>query len=314
MKHEIVVAGEKVQTGEKKQFMATVPNSLVGLPLTVINGAQNGRTAVLTAGIHGCEYPAIWAAVSLAKEILPSEVCGQIIIVHLSNPQAFWQQASYVVPSDGKNLNRVFPGKMDGTLAERTAYFLLNEIIRRGDFYIDMHGGDQPEELIPYAYYPGSAGREIEAAAKEMAARLNVGYMVKSDAVSGAYNQAALFGIPSLLIERGCLGECRPEDVAAYKQDILNILRYQAVLRGVPNIHRAADVQAAVYLYSDVSGCWRCLVKAGEKVRQGQTVGEVYDVYGNLIKEYRAPSSGIVLYRWAALAVKKFDYILAIAA
>ena len=68
------------------------------MPVTLINGEREGKTILITSGIHGAEYPAIKTAIELAKEINPSEVSGKIIIVHPGNLEVFEQRKAAIMP------------------------------------------------------------------------------------------------------------------------------------------------------------------------------------------------------------------------
>src|SRR5262249_799410 len=50
-------------------------------PYVTIAGRQDGPQATIIAGIHGCEYVSIRAAVRLARELDPAEVRGRILVV-----------------------------------------------------------------------------------------------------------------------------------------------------------------------------------------------------------------------------------------
>src|SRR6185312_6462466 len=102
-------------------------------------------------GIHGCEYVSIRAAVRLAREIDPADVHGEILVVPIINLPSYWERMAFYNPYDGKNLNRVFPGKLKGTFTEALAYFVFNTIILPSDSFVDLHGGDMVEDLLPFA-------------------------------------------------------------------------------------------------------------------------------------------------------------------
>lgn len=283
-----------------------VPGTDIRLPITVLNGAERGKTVLITAGIHGCEYPGIWTAVSLAKELEASMIAGQVVILPLVNPQAFWQHRAAIVPEDGKNINRMFPGKADGTVAEKTAHFLTHVFQRQVDFYLDLHGGDQQEELYPYVYYPSNAAQQITAISKAAALAVGGAYIVGSTATTGAYNSAALRGTPPLLLERGCLGLCPQMQVETYKCDVYKVLRHLGVLPNVldvPSCIAPQEVTDVIYLAAENAGCWRPEICAGQRVQTGKMLGRVFDLFGNLLQTYTAVQDGVVLYRGAALEV-----------
>ena len=123
------------------------------IPISIINGETPGPVLTLFAGIHGTEYVPIIALQKLVKEISPGELSGTLILVHVANIPAYINRASYDGPVDKKNLNRVFPGKKDGTNSERIAYALSNEILDKSDYFIDLHGGEFSEQIVDYVYF-----------------------------------------------------------------------------------------------------------------------------------------------------------------
>jgi len=92
------------------------------IPVSLVRGAGRGPVLALVAGTHGYEYPGISALQRLRQSIDPRALRGTLILVHIANPPSFYGRTIYTSPADGKNLNRVFPGRPDGTLSERIAY------------------------------------------------------------------------------------------------------------------------------------------------------------------------------------------------
>ena len=131
--------------GSKKtewlQFQTEKGDEVI-FPLATIKGAKGGVTIIITAGIHGAEYPGIAAAIRFFKELNPEKLTGTIKIVTISNLKAFEKRSIFVCPVDDKNLNRTFPGDKMKSYTETLAYYLFNEVILKGDYYIDLHGGD----------------------------------------------------------------------------------------------------------------------------------------------------------------------------
>ena len=101
----------------------------IKVPVVLINGTEPGPTFCVTAAIHGAEYPCVEAAKRLALTLDPERLRGQVIVVPIVNPVAFRARSIYVTPLDGKNLNRQFPGKEQGTFSEALAYWLFNQVI-----------------------------------------------------------------------------------------------------------------------------------------------------------------------------------------
>src|SRR3982074_2077023 len=122
------------------------------IPVTTIRGAGPGPVLALIAGNHGYEYPPILALQRLRTLIDPAKLKGTIIMVHVANMPSFLGRTVYFSPVDGKNLNRVYPGRKDGTVSERIAYAITTEVIEKADYVVDLHCGDGNESLRPYSY------------------------------------------------------------------------------------------------------------------------------------------------------------------
>lgn len=90
----------------------------------------------------------------LGQELEPENMSGRLILIPVVNEAGFYAGARQVNPSVGKNLNREFPGKEDGTVTQRIAKVLEQEIYPVADFLMDLHGGDVNEKATPFVYFP----------------------------------------------------------------------------------------------------------------------------------------------------------------
>ena len=295
----------RAEAAPGQKTIALLRDRDLSLPVTTIHGNSPGPRVLLTAGIHGCEYCSIQAAIELASELDQDVVAGRLTIVHLANASGFSERLSEIVAEDGKNLNRVFPGRDDGSQAERLAH-LITSLQDDADFYVDMHGGDLHESMHPLVFIPGVAEQWITDRAREAAKVLDVDVRVLSSATTGAYNSAALRGVPSLLIERGGNGVWSRAEVDAYKRDIRALLAHLQLLPPVTGLpcREQREIRDAVYLTSKDQGCWYPEVTPGAPVSRGTVLGTVRDIFGRAIDCYRAEKDGIILYMTVSLAVK----------
>ena len=76
------IAGHEIKTGEKKQVYVQVMDSEEYMPVTFINGTRDGKTVLVTSGIHGGEYEGIHAACEIARDLKSEDICGQLAIIH----------------------------------------------------------------------------------------------------------------------------------------------------------------------------------------------------------------------------------------
>src|SRR6185437_6368851 len=185
--------------------------TLAGLevPVVEVTVAADGPRLVVLAGVHGCEYLSMAAVRRWARGLEERELRGRVVAVPVLNLPAFRARSPFVVPEDGKNLNRCFPGDPAGTLAPRLAHAAFTELITGSDAYIDAHCGDMAEALEPFALYEAGPA---EAAARDLALAYGLGYVIRQEAgpgraVSGTSSgAAAAAGIPAITAEAGGCG------------------------------------------------------------------------------------------------------------
>ncbi|MCD7744568.1 MAG: M14 family metallopeptidase [Lachnospiraceae bacterium] len=312
MKKDMTYGGLTAAPGKKVQGYVPLGPSGETIPATLINGVGEGKTVLISSGIHGSEYPGILTAMELARELTPEQISGQLILLHPVNTAAFYQRLSYINPVVGENLNRLYPGSPDGSMAEQVAWYMGGEYHKRVDFVLDLHGGDIHENLLPYVYVPGIGEPGVLNAAMEAALLLNANYLVRSSATSGFYNSCALSGTPALLIERGSCGRWSREEVETYKADVCNLLVHFGLLEGTVRLpaKKAHILTNVVYLDASVSGCWLPDAALDDHVRKGQRLGVITDFFGNTLEEIYADFDSIIVYLAVSLGIKKGDPLI----
>lgn len=276
------------------------------LPAAVLHGTRPGKTMLITAGVHGGEYVGIQAAIELPQKLKIQKVAGTIIIVKVINVPAFERRNGSMGLTDGKNLNREFPGNPKGTEMERLAWAVSHELQPAADYYIDLHSGDDYEQLTSYVYYAGMADEKTVSQSRRMAEQVDVPYMVRSNVASGgAYNYAASQGIPSILIERGGMGAWTSEEVRSTRRDVRNILCHLGIYQGKKDYRTYYPLDVTDICYQDASrdGLWYPFKKPGDMIREGEILGEVRDYEGGLLELSVAEYDGVILYQTGTLQV-----------
>ena len=295
-----------VQPGKKWSGELELANGDIRLPATVLHGHGTGKTMLITAGVHAGEYVGIQAAIELSQKLKIEKVNGTIIIIKVMNRPAFEARNGSMGLDDGKNLNREFPGNPDGTEMERLAWAISQELQPAADYYIDLHSGDDYEKLIPYVYYAGAAAGEVVSLSRQMAEQVDVPYMVKSILASGgSYNYAASQGIPSILIERGGMGDWTYEEVRSTRRDVRNILCHLGIYQGLKDFRTYYPLDVADVRYQDAeeNGLWYPFKKVGDMIQEGDILGEVRDYEGNVKEVSVAEFDGVLLYQCGTLQV-----------
>jgi predicted deacylase len=294
--------------GEKASGSIQVPSAKdegTTIPVTIAHGRRPGPVLALIAGNHGYEYAPIIALQRLLPRLDPSVLAGTVIMVHVANLPSFLRRTIYYSPVDGKNLNRVYPGKADGTLSERIAHQITREVIERADYVIDLHCGDGNESLRPYSYWDVKADDpSVVERSKQMALAFGLDHIVMDqdrprDPAAALYcsTTATTRGKPAITIESGGLGATDHEAIDRIERGALSVMRHLKIMAGEPQmVEHPLFIGRSEVLRSGATGIFYPLVERGHTVTKGTLLGYVTNFFGQRIFELRAPFGGAILY------------------
>ena len=275
-------------------------------PAFEARGDAGGPHVALIGGVHGCEYSSIAAVTRVMNELETDELRGSITAVPVVSMQSFQRRSPFVVPEDGKNLNRSFPGSYDGSYTEVLARSIFDEVIAPADVLIDLHGGDLVEALEPFTVYRASP---VEAEARALAVAFGLPYVVREEPgteLGGMTTHAAAdAGIPAIIAEAGGAGRLEEAAVTMLVEGVRNALRHLGMLPG-PVAHPARELRTVgsfVWLRSRSAGWWEAAVAPGNEVREGAVLGRVRNLFGDVLEEINAPQDGVVLFLTTSAAV-----------
>ena len=290
MKETFKIGELSVASGEKVCRNIFVPGTDYELPITVINGVEDGKVFLATAGVHGCEYPGIQALVELSQEIEPEEVCGAIVFIPVVNPSGFYGRRAYVCPADEKstNFNHISPGDKNGTLAWKVSAFIFDEIVPQCNFHVDMHSGDIVEDLEEFIAVCATTDPEMEKFCTEVAKHTSFTHRINSHGRRELYNSSAIDrGVPGLLFERGGQGILNWDEAEKDKDDIISICQYLKILDGEPIDNSEGQIYYPRHHWGEAehTGLFYKFVNTGDEIKKGQKIGEIRDMWGNVLEE-----------------------------
>jgi len=302
-------------------------------PVISVAGAKSGPVLFVNAGVHGGEYPAVEAVIRLGQTLDAKKISGTVVLMPVLNLPAFRTRTPFVCPIDNVNPNRVFPGDPSGSYSEQMTHALINEFVVHADAYVDLHGGDIPEALVPFVICR-SGDDEVAKKSKEIAEAFGLPYVlavskpVQPSKGSSSYAAAAEKGVPSILAEAGGVGQMQEEAVQLLVDGVENVMRHLGMVAG-PNsqmpssksqgnsksqtkktAHRAvataetsagAAVASAVltkfeWVYTKNAGIWYPNVGAGDVVTEGEQIGTVGDLFGDTLEKIISPVNGVILF------------------
>jgi predicted deacylase len=271
----------------------------LGLPTVVVRGVADGPRLWVQACIHGNEYAGAFIVHAFLRTLDPGQLRGAVVAIPALNITAF-HHGRRTSPFEGYgigDLNRCFPGKPDGTFTEQMGHAIFTEMKQVATHLVDFHtGGDRDTRWTLFPAVEAPAGKEAEAMVRAF------GFEVILPAppttlANAAFMVATRHGIPGIIVEAG--GKYTEFDdalVADASRRLHNLARHLGLLPGTP-----APVGPATYI-SDFAwyrttrgGLFRPALRSGTRVKQGDLIGRLYDIYGTLVEEVPSPATGIVL-------------------
>src|SRR3984957_5445743 len=246
----------------------TIELAGLAVPFVEVTGSADGPTLTVIAGVHGCEYASMDGVRRWLRALEGRELRGRVRAVPVLNVTAFAARSPFVVPEDGKNLNRCFPGDPAGTLAERLAYDTFTQLIQGSDAVIDAHCGDMVEALQPFTLYEGGPA---EDRARELATAYGLPYVIRqvagpSRAVGGTTSSAAAeAGIPAITAEAGGCGLVEEHAVRMHIAGLDGVLTTLGMAGAPGPAVTGAPTHLGQFIWPrcQQSGWWAPTIKAG---------------------------------------------------
>jgi N-alpha-acetyl-L-2,4-diaminobutyrate deacetylase len=291
----------------------------VMIPIAVIKNGE-GPTALLTGANHGDEYEGPIALLKLARSLKPSEVNGRVIIVPAMNYPAF-RAGRRTSPIDMGNLNRIFPGRPDGSVTEKIADYFQRFLLPLADIVLDYHSGGRTLEFLPFAAVHELPDKEQEARCIAAMEAFNAPYsmqLLELDAV-GMYDTAAEEqGKIFVSTELGGGGSASAQSVRIADRGVRNLLIHAGILEGEMEMEptvRLAMPGDDCFVISTGEGVVEMCRDLGEEVEADRPVARVYppDRTGAEPVVYRARISGLLVGRHFPGLIKTGDCLAVIA-
>jgi uncharacterized protein len=310
-----------LDAGTTQRHLVTLPGEALRdeqRAVITVTGASPGPVLFINAGVHGGEYPAVETVIRLGTSLDAETIAGTVVLMPVLNLPAFWQRSMFVCPVDNVNPNRVFPGDPQGTYSEQMVHALLNEFIVHADAYIDLHGGDIPEALVPFSICrKGDEPADIKAV--ELARVFGLPYLLTVDRPiqqskgSSSFVAAAERGVPGVLAEAGGVGQLQQEAVGLLTDGVHRVMAHLGMHEATASAAPPPTVLTAFeWLYTQHAGMFYPSVTVDDEVQAGQEIGAVGSLFGETLERIIAPVTGRVLFLTINPAVRANGLLMGI--
>jgi len=291
-----------VLPGETKRGGIPIGPDMYGrereIPIIVVRGAEDGPRLWINGATHGDEPEGPFSIMLALRQIDPARLRGTLVAVPVMNVEAF-SAGTRGDPLDtfSYDMNRVYPGKPDGYPTERAAAAHWAAMKHSCDLQIATHSGGE------HSYLAHMIFASDNPASMELAAAMGPPWTLVFRSGTGSGNPSSMIGglgKGGITVELG--GNCRTltADFHAIAEDLaagyLNVMRHYGMLDGEAGYAPAWRRGFQIPLLAPAAGMF-----VGERelpfetqLEAGTLLGTIYDLYGNVAAELRAPRDGVV--------------------
>jgi len=295
-KDVLEILGEEIALGES----ATVPfevaklhtRNTLDVPIIIERSKKPGPTVLITAGIHGDEINGVEIVRQIIAKGINKPKKGTIICVPVINVFGFLNM-DRLFP-DGRDLNRVFPGSANGSLASRVANFVVKEIIPHVDFVMDFHtGGADRFNAAQIRIVTG------ERKLKKLAQVFGAPFILYSKNLNKSFrNTCYKLGIPVLLFEGGKSFNIDNTITNTGVNGAKRVLHHLEMLSSKFKVSQPKKacvlISESKWIRANYSGMFNASVRINTLVNKGDVIGHITDPYGSFNHFVKAPNKGYI--------------------
>jgi predicted deacylase len=280
----------EVDTG-RLEVGETRDGSPVGLPVAVVNGARDGQTLYLQAASDGDELNGVGVLNRVVPQLDPGELAGTVLVVGVVNYHAF-QVAEHRNPIDDTKMNRAYPGDENGTSSERIAHATF-QAATRADLILDLHQGST-SRMIDEVRVRCGARHRLHRECLELAKTFGCGYVLDQKGPDGQLARAGPDeGIPTVDPELGGAVGWNRGSIRKGVDGVFNVLRGYGFLGGEAESESQTRATGFDQYGAPAGGLVRFEVELGDRVRAGDTLYRVTDVFGTTKARVTADADGL---------------------
>jgi len=277
--------------GEKIAKLHTTTN--VDVPVIIERSKKPGPTVLITAGIHGDEVNGIEIVRQIIAKGINKPKIGTIISIPVINIFGFLH-LNREFP-DGRDLNRVFPGSANGSLASRVANKLIREIVPHADLILDYHTGGADRFNAPQIRIVNG-----EPVLDELAEIFGAPFVLYSKNLNKSFrNTCYKLGIPMLLFEGGKSYHFDANVTNHGVNGAKRILHHLGMLNTKFKVSKPKKkcvfIASSKWLRANYSGMFKATVAINSKVKKDDVIGNITDPYGKFNHFVKAPHSGYII-------------------
>ena len=266
----------------------------IRIPILVAKGAKEGPVFGLTAALHGNELNGIPVIQKLFAGIDPSKLAGTVVGVLIANVPGFLEETRKF--NDGVDLNHLAPGRQNGDCSQLYVHRLIDRIVNRFDYLIDLHTASFGR-VNSYYIRADMSCKETARMARLLHPEIILDNPPNDYTLRG---HASLHGTKSLTLELRDPHKFQTNVIRDSLNGIQNVLTDLQMLPGDISPYDDDDLETTVcdgsfWIYTDEGGILSVLPALGDVINEGDEIATVKTIFGRNVKSIHAPESGVVI-------------------
>lgn len=282
------ILGQKIRKGERTVVEMEVAKlhtrDSLRIPVIVERAEMDGPVLLFLSGVHGDETNGVAIIREIIRKKINKPERGTTICIPVFNMFGYLN-LSREFP-DGRDLNRVFPGSANGSLASQFAYKFVHEIAPMVDYVLDFHTGGAERENISNIRCVLQNEKQLE-----LAKIFGAPFIVHSNYIPKSIRDTFRKMGKTILLFEG--GKSRSLDQAVIRcgvQGALNVMRYLNMQEGeIITESEPVIIQKSKWLRAPYSGLFQSQIKNGTSVKAKEVIGRISDPFGDFEKKIKAP-------------------------
>jgi predicted deacylase len=294
---KLVILDEEIKPGESRTINMEIARlhtmTKLKIPIIVERAKTDGPVVLFSAGLHGDEINGMEIVRQIIVRKINKPKVGTIICIPVINVFGFVNKSREF--PDGRDLNRVFPGSKNGSLASRFAYYMLKEIIPHVDYCVDFHAGGASRFNAPQIRIVPN-NEEL----KQLSDVFNAPFTLYSKNINGSFrNSCDKLGVKMLLFEGGKSLDIDADvtqcGVRGAKRFLAHFDMLDASKKAQPAERPSIYIENSSWIRARYSGLFQNKTKAGAFVQKGEVIACITDPFGKFENKVKAPNTGYII-------------------
>jgi len=299
MSKVIEILGHTIEPGKRTQINMDIArlhtHSKLEIPVIIERAKKDGPCLLFLAGIHGDEVNGVEIVRQIVAKGINKPEAGMVICIPVLNVFGFLNQTREF--PDGRDLNRVFPGAKNGSLASRFAYHFMNSIVPHVDYGVDYHTGGSSK--FNYTQIRVNPQDEVSL---DLAKAFGARFIMHAPQRERSFRESvSRSGKKIMLFEGGktlCLDK-RVTEVgvqgAMRIMDHLKMRDFSEELAQIPEPQTPIVMKKQKWIRAKYPGMYRSYISIGNKVKKGDVLGSITDPYGDFERNVLAPYDAYII-------------------